>query len=281
MAVMGTILFGFYAALVAVFSQVLSLPIVVAGTLVFVAIQYKLGKYLAIRSVNGRDLDETEYEWVHDRLDRLADEMDIPRPRLMVGDMGVPNAFAVGRQGASVVVVSETLIELLDRDELEGVLAHECAHVKNRDVLVMLIGQSIASMIGIAVFWVIAIAEDSIVGALVGWIVSVLVQMLVSVFVLAISRYREYIADSDAVAATGNQRALGRALTKIAIVGHSEEAPDVGDGVGALCIFGGKRGLLDILFGSHPPIEKRIERIAPAVLAEAKQDERFANAIGE
>ncbi|MFB6162124.1 MAG: M48 family metalloprotease, partial [Halococcoides sp.] len=152
MAVMGTILFGFYAVLVAFFQQVLSLPIVIAGTVVFVAIQYKLGKYLAIRSVNGRDLDETEYEWVHDRLDRLADEMDIPRPRLMVGDMGVPNAFAVGRQGASVIVVSETLIELLDRDELEGVLAHECAHITNRDVIMMLIGQSIASMLGITVF---------------------------------------------------------------------------------------------------------------------------------
>ncbi|MFB6162587.1 MAG: M48 family metallopeptidase, partial [Halococcoides sp.] len=147
--------------------------------------------------------------------------------------------------------------------------------------IMMLIGQSIASMLGITVFWLIAIAEESFIGTIVGWIVSILVQMVVSIFVLAISRYREYIADSDAVAATGNERALGQALVKIAVVGHSDEAPDVGDGVGALCIFGGKRGLLDILFGSHPPIEKRIERIAPGVLEEARQDERFASAIGE
>jgi heat shock protein HtpX len=271
MVVAGTVLFAFYAALASVaFSAGLGLPIVLAGTVAFAGVQYVLGKKLALRSVDARDLPESEYTDVHRRVERLSDEMGVEKPRLMVGRMGVPNAFAVGRKGAGVVVVSESILELLDNDELEGVLAHELAHISNRDVVLMVLGQSVASLLGIATFWVLALADDSILMTVVAWIVGTLVQFVAMLFVLAISRYREYVADTDAADATGDPEALARALAKLAEVGRHEDAPDVSDGVGALCIFGGKRGLLAAVTATHPPMEKRVARLAPHLLEEAE-----------
>ncbi len=264
MVLAGTIVFAFYAAFALVLRGAgFGLPVVLAASVVFVAAQYKLGKWLAIRGVSAEDMPESEYPEIHRAVEELAEEMGVPKPRLMVGTMGVPNAFAVGRKGAGVVVVSDTLIELLEPDELRGVLAHEIAHVRNRDVTMMLLGQSIASMISIAVFWVLALADDSILGTILAWIVSAAINALIMVFVLAISRYREYAADDDAARYTDDEEALARALAKISDVGRHEEAPDVSDRVGALCIFGGKRGALATLFSTHPPMEKRIERLAP------------------
>ncbi len=265
MAVVGAVLFAFYAALVAFFQSFLSLPVVLAGTLVFAVAQYKLGKYLALRSVGAEDLPEAEFQQLHRDVEALCEEMDIPKPELKVARMGVPNAFAVGRKGSGVVVVSAMLLDVLEPEEVRAVLAHELAHIRNRDVLMMVVGQSIAAMLGITVFWLFALS-DGIITTIVGWILSTLVQLLVTVFVMAISRYREYVADSDAAEYTGNPTALARALTKIDAVGSHEEAPELPDNVGALCIFGGKRGLLDILFASHPAIEKRIEKLDPSVL---------------
>lgn len=265
MAATGAILFAFYAILVAFFESFLSLPVVLAGTVVFAVVQYKLGKYLALRSVGAETLPEDEFPELHRDVEALCEEMDIPKPELKIARMGVPNAFAVGRKGSGVVVISAMLLDLLEPEEVRAVLAHELAHIRNRDVLMMVVGQSIASMLGITVFWLFALS-DGIVSTIVGWVLSTVVQLLVTVFVMAISRYREYVADSDAAEYTGNPTALARALTKIDAVGTHEEAPELPENVGALCIFGGKHGLLDILFASHPAIEKRIEKLDPGVL---------------
>ncbi|WP_424018566.1 M48 family metallopeptidase [Halorientalis pallida] len=266
MAVSGVVLFAFYAALVTFLEPLADLPILVGLTLLFVAGQYKFAKWMAIRSVDGEAFPAEEYPEVQERFDRLCADMGVEGTRLLVGEMGVPNAFAVGRKGGGVVVVSDTLLQLLDTDELEGVLAHELAHVKNRDSIVMLLGQSIATLVSMTVFFVVALADDSIVGTLVGWLLSIVVNAIVMIFVLAISRYREYVADSDAAEYTDDPEALARALVKIDEVGHHEDAPDVDDSVGALCIFGGKRGLLSILFATHPPMEKRVAKLAPSLL---------------
>jgi heat shock protein HtpX len=261
MLIAGGIVFGFYALFATyAYRAGVGLPVVLAASGLFALAQYGLGKYLAVRSVGAEDLPEEEYPEIHRSVERMSEEMGIPKPTLKVGRMGVPNAFAVGRQGAGVVVVSDTLIQLLDPDELEAVLAHELAHIKHRDVIVMLLGQSVASMIGITVFWLTSLAGESFVGTILGWVLSTIVQMIVMVFVLAISRYREYVADETA-AEYADGDALARALAKIGEVGHHEDAPDVSDSVGALCIFGGKRGLLATLFATHPPMEKRIDRL--------------------
>ncbi len=267
MLVTGSILFAVYG-LVALYAYVAGfpLPVIVAGSLVVVVGQYWLGRKLALRSVGATDLPEGEFPRIHRTVEELSADMDIDKPRLMVAEMGVPNAFAVGRRGDGVVVVSTELLRLLDHEELSGVLAHELAHIRNRDVLVMVLGQSISMLVSYAVFFVLLFDED--VGAIAAWVASSVANALVMLVVLAISRYREYAADSDAREAVGSGEPLARALRKIegAASGRRGSASgrrsaDVDDSVAALCIFGGERGLLASLFATHPPVDKRVERL--------------------
>ncbi|MFB6218254.1 MAG: M48 family metalloprotease, partial [Halobacteriaceae archaeon] len=199
MAIVGSILFAFYSvvALVA-WALTGSVLLVAVGTVGFVLFQYKFGKWAALRSVGAEDLPDDHQ--ITRTVASLAREMGVDEtPRVMIADMGVPNAFAVGRKGAGVVVVSRELVSALDRDELEGVLAHELAHIRNRDVVTMVLGQSIASMLGIAAQFAVLFAGDSDFGDFIlAMIVGNLVQLVGLVFVFAISRYREYVADSDA-----------------------------------------------------------------------------------
>jgi heat shock protein HtpX len=260
------------------------LALLLLGSIGFVGFQYKFGKWAALRSVGAEDMpEEGQYREIHRAVEQLSRDMGIDKPRLMVADMGMPNAFAVGRRGAGTVVVSSEIIRLLDRDELEGVLAHELAHINNRDVVMMLLGQSIASMVGIVVqFAVLFGGERNIASYFVAMIAGSIAQMLVMIFVMAISRYREYVADSDAAEYTNNPDAMARALEKIQQgaeqrQGASSQSTPGGRGnrrqrrqrqsegtpdeVAALCIFEGDRGILQTIFATHPPVEKRIERL--------------------
>jgi heat shock protein HtpX len=282
MALAGSILFLFYAAIAAVAFAMYGqgvLPIVLVGSVLFVGFQYKFGKWMALRSVGAEDMpEEGEYRQIHQSVEHLSTDMGIEKPRLMVAKMGVPNAFAVGRKGAGVVVVSEEIIQILDSEELDGVLAHELAHIRNRDVVMMVLGQSIASMVGILVQFAIIFGGERNIGSYIfGMIAGSIAQMLVMIFVLAISRYREYVADSDAAEATNNPDAMARALEKIsssaeraqearaAQAGGGRQQSDSGiggqDQVSALMINDTSRGLLKSVFATHPPIEKRVQRL--------------------
>jgi heat shock protein HtpX len=261
MAVVGSILFAFYAFLAMVaYAMGFGLGLIAVGSVLFVGFQYVVGKKVALWSVGAEDMPEDRYPEVHASVERLAGEMDLEKPRLMVAEMGVPNAFAVGRRGAGVVVVSTELTQLLSHDELEAVLAHELAHIDNRDVVTMVLGQSIASMLGLAVQFAILFTNDRGVGNFIlAYFAGIVVQMVAMVFVLAISRYREYVADEDAARHVGGD-AMARALEKISSVGQRADA-GVSDNVSALCIFGGERSALERVFATHPPIEKRIEAV--------------------
>ena len=282
MALAGSILFGLYLAAAGVAYLLYGggiLPIVLIGSVVLVLFQYKFGKWAALRSVGAEDMpEEGGYGEIHRTVEHLSEEMGIEKPRLMVADMGVPNAFAVGRKGAGVVVVSTEIVQLLDRQELEGVLAHELAHISNRDVVIMLLGQSIASIVGIVVQYVVLFTgERNIASYFLAMFAGMIANTLVMIFVLAISRYREYVADGDAAQYTGNPDAMARALEKIskgakakqeaAAGGRGrQQSEEVGppDEVAALCIFEGDRGILRTIFATHPPVEKRIQRLRSA-----------------
>ncbi|KAB1193103.1 M48 family metalloprotease [Haloferax sp. MBLA0076] len=262
MAVSGTVLFAFYMLLATAVWEVLgSVVTVVVLTVLFVGVQYKLGKWLALRSIDAEELPEDEFADVHQTVESLSAEMGITKPKLMYAPMGAPNAFAVGRQGSGVVVLGTELMQILDDDELKGVIAHELTHLKNRDVVPMVLGQSIAMLFGWGVYFVVNEAIGGIVGWILGWIASIIAQLLVTVFVLVISRVREYAADEDAAQYTGNPEALASALAKIGHVNEQVERTAINDSVSALCIFGQRDGILARLFASHPPMEKRIARL--------------------
>jgi len=286
MLLAGSVLFAFYAALAGVVMFLYGtgtdiLALLAVGSIAFVVFQYKFGKWAALRSVGAEEMPEKgRYREIHRAVEQLSRDMDIDKPRLMVAEMGVPNAFAVGRKGAGTVVVSSELIDLLERDELEGVLAHELAHIKNRDVVIMVLGQSLASLVGIVVQWGIILSGDNdLADFFLGMIAGTIAQMLVMIFVFAISRYREYVADSDAAEYTNNPDAMARALEKIqegakqkqaaaqarqaggGRRGRSRQDDNLSDDVAALCIFDGDRGILKTIFATHPPVEKRIKKL--------------------
>ena len=262
MAIVGVILFAFYllaATVIAAYFGIPLLPALVLGIVLLPAAQYKIGKWLALRGAE--DMPETgRYQQVHQMTESLSRDMGIDKPRLMVMDMGVPNAFATGRKGAGVVVVSTELMQLLDRDELEGVIAHELAHIKNRDTITMVIGQSIGMVVSYAVFFIVRDSGEGIGNFVLAYVASIFAQMLTMIFVMAISRYREYVADDDARQAIGSGDPLARALEKISKGAKGRESA-VDDSVSALCIFNSERGILQSLFATHPPTEKRIEKL--------------------
>ncbi|WP_254274397.1 M48 family metallopeptidase [Haloarcula marina] len=263
MLVVGAILFAFYIFAGTALSVLLGLPllpVLLIGILVVPAIQYKLGKWLALR--RAKDMpDDQRFGYVHQMVRRLSRDMSIDEPRLMMMDMGVPNAFAVGRKGAGVVVVSTELMQLLDDDELEGVVAHELAHIKNRDVITMVIGQSIGMLVGYVAYFAVLFGGERNIGSwILAMVASSLANALVMVFVLAISRYREYVADADARQAIGTGEPLARALEKISRGAEGREST-VDDSMSALCIFNADKGLFERLFSTHPPTEKRIDRL--------------------
>jgi len=284
MAVVGAILAAFYLVAVAVAMVTFGegvLPVAVVGSVLLVGVQYKVGKWMALRSVGAEDLSEEQYPHVHRMVEEHSGEMGIPKPDLKIARMGVPNAFAVGRKGAGVVVVSEELVQLLDRDELEGVLAHELAHVANRDVVTMQLGQGIASIVAIVAQYVVLFTGDSdIADFFLAIVVGNLVQFVVMIFVLAISRYREFVADADAERAIGSGDPLARALEKIhrgnqqagesgrnarrgrgrARGGRRRDAT-VDQQVSALCISSPDRGFLQRIVSTHPPMEERVRRL--------------------
>jgi len=264
MAIVGSILFAFYAVaavvLMAMFGENL-LPLILVGSVAFVGVQYKVGKWMALRSVGAEDMPEDRYSEIHRRVESLSESMGIDKPRLMIARMGVPNAFAIGRKGAGTVVVSEELLSRLDADEVEGVLAHELAHIRNRDVVMMVLGQGIASIVAIVAQWAVLLTGDNdIADFFLAIVVGQITQMLVMLFVFAISRYREYVADGDAAEAIGGGEPLARALEKISRGNERSQDSAVDSQVNALCIFGEERGLAR-LFATHPPMEKRIERL--------------------
>ena len=288
MVLAGSILFAFYAAVAAAVMFTFGtnstiLVLLLLGSLLFVGFQYKFGKWAALRSVGAEDMpEEGQYREIHRTVEQLSRDMGIEKPRLMVAEMGMPNAFAVGRKGAGTVVVSQEILQLLDKDELDGVLAHELAHIKNRDVVMMVLGQSLASMVGIVVQFAIIFGGERNIGTyILAMVAGTVAQMLVMIFVFAISRYREYVADSDAADYTNNPDAMARALEKISEgakqkqqAAQSQPGPrgrgrqqgssreqGTPDEVAALCIFGGDRGILASIFATHPPVEKRVERL--------------------
>ncbi|MCD2198637.1 M48 family metalloprotease [Halobacterium sp. KA-4] len=267
MAIVGAILFAFYSVAVAAawffFGQSTTiLGIAVLGSVLLVGVQYKIGKWAALRSVGAEDMDEREYQQIHQFVEKVCRERNLKKPNLKVASMGVPNAFAVGRRGNGTVVVSRELIQLLDRDELEGVIAHELAHIDNRDVVMMVLGQGIASVVGIVAQYIVLFTGDNdLADFFLAIVVGNLVQFFVMLFVLAISRYREYVADADAKRIINGGDPLARALEKIQQGNKRSQDSKIDENVNALCIFGEDRGLLQKLVSTHPPTEKRIQRL--------------------
>jgi heat shock protein HtpX len=198
---------------------------------------------------------------------RLSKEAKVPRPKIYVMPQKVPNAFATGRDpGHSAVAVTEGLLELRD-DEIEGVIAHEIAHIRNRDVLV----QTMAATIGGAIAYLAQIGYWSLLigdrrgqggGNLLGLILVIIFAPLAALLIrMAISRSREYRADRTGAAFSKKPRALADALESISR--FTEESPMRGSSATSHMWIANpfREDWFTRLFSTHPPIHDRIRRL--------------------
>ena len=241
---------------------------------VALAVLMNLGGYwfsdrIALAASRARPLDETEAPWLHAAVTELSRRAGIPTPRLYLIPSEQPNAFAAGRNPRrSVVAVTRGLLESMPPEHVRGVIAHELAHVRNRDVLVA----SVAAMISGAISALANLLQLSFlfggdedddgplgfVGALATIVLAPIAALLLQ---LAVSRQREYLADATAARLLGGGRSLADALE--GLERGAQTAPlAVNPAFASLYITNPlPRAGLAALFSTHPPISERVRRL--------------------
>jgi heat shock protein HtpX len=263
------LLFALYIVFAGVLLQFAGLAVMALFMGAFLFAQYFFSDRIALYSMGASEVNEQEYPELHATIGRLAQQADIPKPTVAVADSRVPNAFATGRSPSkATVAVTSGIIDTLDSEELEGVLAHELAHVKNRDVMVMTIASFLSSIAFLVVRWGWLFGGGggegneqvpvyvAIVASLVVWVASFFL-------IRTLSRYREYAADRGGAIITGRPSALASALMKID--GRMDKVPDDDlreqSEMNAFFIIPINTGVIGRLFSTHPTTENRIERL--------------------
>jgi heat shock protein HtpX len=223
---------------------------------------YFFSDKLALAMNGARPVTREQLPRVYEVVERLTQRVGIPMPRIYVIPTESPNAFATGRNpNHAAVAVTEGILRLLDDEELEGVLAHELGHVRNRDILISSVAATLAGAITMLArfeFWFGGRDDRDRGGGLLTLILAPIAAMLIQ---LAVSRAREYQADATGAHFTHNPYALARALQKLDA--YSKRIPmAVPASTAHLFIVQPFMGMnLGSLFSTHPPIPKRIERL--------------------
>jgi heat shock protein HtpX len=248
------------------------LALVFAGVMNFVS--YFFSDKIALAMYRAQPVSRDDLPRVYQIVERLTQRVGIPMPKIYVIPSDSPNAFATGRNpNHASVAVTQGILNLLTDDEMEGVLAHELGHVRNRDILISSIAATIAGAITLAArmaMWGAIFGgyggrdERNRGGGIGGLFMIILAPIAAMLIQLAVSRSREYAADDTGAHLTGNPYALASALRKLDE--YSRRVPlQASPSTAHLFIvapFLGVSGLnLANLFSTHPPIAKRIERL--------------------
>ena len=227
------------------------------------------GPKIAMKTTNSHRVSPQEYPELCNRVNKLSHQAGMVAPDVAVSDSQAPNAFVTGRSGDSAVLcVTKGLLESLEGEELDAVLAHELSHVKNRDMMIMMVASTIATVAHFVVRW--GWIGDSGAepgqgsGAIIGAIVVSFVTWIASYILMRIlSKYREYTADRGAVAITGRPMALVSALQSI-----SDEVSDTPDedlrelsSTNAMNFYELEADRMSRMMSTHPDADKRIEKL--------------------
>jgi heat shock protein HtpX len=230
---------------------------------------YWFSDRVAIAAAQAREVSPAEAPMLHVLADRLAQQYGVPKPRVYVSPDPSPNAFATGRNPRhAAIVVNLGLLQILDQEELYGVLAHEFAHVRNRDILISSVVAVIAgaiTMIAQMAMWFGGGSRDSRDSGPLGAVAALLMILLAPIAALmiqmAVSRSREYQADETGAHVSHDPLALASALRKLERASQVIPSQTAQPAFAHLYIVNPLAGGVGSLFSTHPPIEKRIARL--------------------
>lgn len=245
------------------------IPLAIIASAMILA-QWYFSDKIVLWSSGATIVSKEQYPRLHEIVERLSADNGIPKPKVAIVNSRVPNAFATGKSPkSSLVAVTSGILDLLDDDELEAVIGHELSHVRSRDVLVL----TLASVFSMVAWYLVQFGffgglqgrgRNSsggtaivILVALITWVVSFLI-------IRAISRYREYSADRSGAIMTGKPDKLANALLKISgKIGNipTKELENV-QKLNAFFIIPALSGSsIANLFSTHPPVEKRVQKL--------------------
>src|SRR5690606_26521442 len=241
--------------------------LVIVGLMNFSA--YLFSDKIALATTRAKPVEEHQLPEVYSIVRGLTSRAQMPMPGIYIIESPQPNAFATGRNPQhAAVAVTTGILQVLNRDELEGVLGHELAHVKNRDILISSVAAMLAAALSIFArmgFWFGGGRDrNNPVAAIVGILAIILAPIAALLIRLAISRTREYQADESGAQLTGRPQMLASALQKIS-AGAARRPMNDNPAVSQLFIQNPLKGVraqtLANLFSTHPPMEDRVKRL--------------------
>lgn len=264
MLLLGVVYVAFFGI---VLFYVQSLVFVLFFAALLLGSQYYFSDKIVLAASGAHIVSESEYPQLHSTIERLSAMTDMPKPKVAVVNSQIPNAFATGRnEKHAVVAVTSSLLQKLDQPEVEAVLAHEISHVKNKDMLVMTLASFVTTVAGLFMrwFWFIGAGGNRRDNTFLVWIGLVVIWLVSFLLIRALSRYREYAADRGSAIITAHPANLVSALLKIS--GYIARIPteDIRkvEGISQFFIIPAvSRGSILNIISTHPPIEKRIERL--------------------
>lgn len=249
------------------------LILVIAGG--FALVQLLFGDKIALAAMRARVTEPDEAPELHAMVERLCQLSDIPKPKIAIAEADIPNAFAAGHsRKTATVCVTTGIMQRLEPRQLEGVIAHELSHIANKDVIVMTVAGFLATVAGLLVRFGVYSGmmggggrnrDNTAMVFLVVVVASIVVYVLSFLLLRALSRYREFAADRGAAIMTGAPAQLADALA--AISGTMSRIPTTdlraAEGMNAFFIIPAvsKGFSLSSIVSTHPPVEKRIERL--------------------
>ncbi|WP_106626635.1 zinc metalloprotease HtpX [Selenomonas massiliensis] len=235
---------------------------------------YWFSDRMVLSMYNAREVDRASAPELYGLVEKLAGRAGLPMPRVYIINEDAPNAFATGRNPSNAAVAVTTgLMRVLDYNEISGVLGHELAHVKHRDILISTIAATMATVISYAANiaqWAAIFgggrSSDDDRGGIIGMIATAIIAPIAAALIqMAISRSREYSADEGGAEICGNPNYLAAALEKIEYYAqHGEQLPEATPATAHMCIINpltGRDISFKSLFSTHPDTQERIARL--------------------
>lgn len=237
---------------------------------IYAVAQYFLSASLAVAMTGAKEIHKKDHPRLYNTVENLAITAGLPMPKVYIINDPAPNAFATGRDPKHAIVAATTgLLDIMDNKELTAVMAHELSHVKNYDIRVSMITFGLVCVVGLIadlgtrmIFLTRARDDEdnSPIGLIVMFLVSILAPVAASLAQFAVSREREYLADASAVQLTRYPEGMISALKKLDT--HARPMKRQNPATEALYINNPlRKSAVNTLFSTHPPIEKRIERL--------------------